>query len=134
MQMMVTRSKKDGDDKARTRRFVFLLLDRFTMISFAGAIEPLRIANRMLGRAAYSWVLAGENGQDVACSNGASFRMDIGLDEIDREDTILVCGGMDVQASTTKPVLNWLRPRSAAWCDDRRHLHRFLYDGQGGPP
>ncbi len=36
------------------RRFVFLLLDQFTMMSFAGAVEPLRIANRVAGRTLYT--------------------------------------------------------------------------------
>ena len=109
MQMLATRGKKEADEKQRTRRFVFLLLDRFTMISFAGAIEPLRIANRITGKPAYSWILAGENGRETVCSNGAFFKLDMGLDEIDREDTIFVCGGIDVQQATTKPILNWLR-------------------------
>jgi transcriptional regulator GlxA family with amidase domain len=91
------------------RRFVFLLLDRFTMLAFASAIEPLRIANRVAGKTLYSWVLAGENGREATCSNGASFRLDIGLDEIERDDIVLVCGGIDVARATTKPVLNWLR-------------------------
>ena len=91
------------------RRFVFLLLDRFTMLSFASAIEPLRIANRVVGQPVYSWALAGEGGGQATCSNGASFRLDMGLDETDRDDTLLVCGGIDVQRSATKPVLNWLR-------------------------
>lgn len=109
MQVATSRAKKDTGNGVPTRRFVFLLLDRFTMISFAGAIEPLRLANRMLGKTAYSWRLAGENGRDVSCSNGASFHLDMGLEEIDREDTLLVCGGVEVQRATTKPVLNWLR-------------------------
>jgi transcriptional regulator GlxA family with amidase domain len=91
------------------RRFVFLLLDRFTMLSFAGAVEPLRIANRMAGRTLYTWTLAGEGGDSVTCSNGASFRLDIGLDEIERDDIVLVCGGIDVQHASTRAVLNWLR-------------------------
>ncbi|MBM3596325.1 MAG: GlxA family transcriptional regulator [Alphaproteobacteria bacterium] len=91
------------------KRFVFLLLDNFTMMSFAGAIEPLRIANRMAGQTLYGWLLAGEGGESVTCSNGASFRLDIGLEDIDREDTILVCGGVDVQKATTRAILNWLR-------------------------
>ena len=109
MQMVATRGKKEADEKLRTRRFVFLLLDRFTMISFAGAIEPLRIANRIIGKQVYSWILAGENGGETVCSNGAFFRLDMGLEEIGREDTILVCGGIDIQQATTKPILNWLR-------------------------
>ncbi len=96
---------------AAPKRFVFLLLDRFTMLSFASAIEPLRIANRVAGQSLYTWALAGEAGAEgaVTCSNGTAFRLDLGLDEIDREDTILVCGGIDVQKATTKPIIGWLR-------------------------
>ena len=91
------------------RRFVFLLLDRFTMISFAGAIEPLRIANRVAGRELYSWRLAGEGGAVAVCSNGAAFKLDMGLDDIDREDTVLVCGGIDVPRATSRTIVSWLR-------------------------
>ncbi|MFN7268689.1 MAG: GlxA family transcriptional regulator [Cereibacter sp.] len=93
----------------RPRRFVFLLLDRFTMLSFAGAIEPLRIANRIAGKPLYEWRLIGEGGISATCSNGASFQLDMGLEELDRDDTLLVCGGIDVQRATTKPVIAWLR-------------------------
>jgi len=96
-------------EENRPRRFVFLLLDRFTMLSFAGAIEPLRIANRVAGRPLYEWRLAGEGGEMATCSNGASFRLDMGLDELDRDDTLLVCGGIDVQKATTKSIVGWLR-------------------------
>jgi AraC family transcriptional regulator, glycine betaine-responsive activator len=91
------------------RRFVFLLLKRFTMLSFAGAIEPLRIANAQAGRPLYSWALAGEGGAVATCSNGTELRLDMGLDEVGRDDTILVAGGIDIQAAATRPVLNWLR-------------------------
>jgi transcriptional regulator GlxA family with amidase domain len=93
----------------RPRRFVFLLLDRFTMLSFAGAIEPLRIANRVAGKPIYEWRLIGEGGDSATCSNGASFQLDMGLEDLDRDDTLLVCGGIDVQRATTKPIIAWLR-------------------------
>lgn len=108
--MSTAPQKATSSPRATTpRRFVFLLLDRFTMLSFASAIEPLRIANRVSGRTLYTWALAGEGGGSIACSNGAEFRLDMGLDEIDREDTVLVCGGIDVQRATTKGIVNWLR-------------------------
>lgn len=91
------------------RHFVFVLLHKFTMLSFSCAIEPLRLANYVVGKPLYTWALAGEGGVEATCSNGATFKLDMGLTEVDREHTILVCGGVEVQRATTKPILNWLR-------------------------
>jgi transcriptional regulator GlxA family with amidase domain len=94
---------------SKPRRFVFVLLDNFTMLCFACAVESLRIANRMAGRTLYTWALAREGGGTVACSNGTEFRVNMDLGELAREDVVMVCGGIDVQAATTRPLLNWLR-------------------------
>ncbi|WP_239113262.1 GlxA family transcriptional regulator [Shimia biformata] len=93
----------------KPRRFVFVLLDQFTLLCFAAAVESLRIANRMAGKELYSWALAGEGGDTVSCSAGASFHLDLDLEELNRDDTIMICGGIDVQHATTKRVLSWLR-------------------------
>jgi transcriptional regulator GlxA family with amidase domain len=93
----------------RARRFVFVLLPRFTLIAFASAVEALRIANRMSGRKLYDWRVIGEGGQSIACSAGITFALDGDLDELGRDDTIVLCGGLDVAQATTKRLLNWLR-------------------------
>jgi transcriptional regulator GlxA family with amidase domain len=93
----------------KPRRFVFVLLNDFTFLSFACAIEALRLANRNAGRQIYSWVLAGEGGAKARCSNGIALDLDTDLGEVAREDTILVCGGIDVAKNSTKKVLSWLR-------------------------
>jgi len=93
----------------RPRRFVFVLLDNFTMLCFASAIEALRIANRMSDAELYSWKVIGEGGDIMRCSAGTTFKLDGDLDELARDDTILLCGGMNVSASTTKRLLNWVR-------------------------
>jgi len=93
----------------RPRRFVFVLLDQFTMLCFACAVEPLRIANRMAGHTLYTWRIIGEGGESVTCSNGVTFRLDGDLDEIARDDTVMLCGGMHIQTATTKRVISWLR-------------------------
>lgn len=90
-------------------RFVFLLLDKFSMLSFAGALDCLRIANRAAGQPIYSWCLIGENGESVSCSTGTSFLLDDGLIETGRDDVIMVCSGVDVAQASTKKILNWLR-------------------------
>ena len=52
---------------AKPRRFVFVLLEEFTMLCFSAAVESLRIANRMSGRDLYTWVLMSESGAPVRC-------------------------------------------------------------------
>ncbi|MCD9147843.1 GlxA family transcriptional regulator [Pseudophaeobacter flagellatus] len=94
---------------APKRHYVFVLLDRFSMLSFASALECLRIANRMVGYDAYSWTLMSEGGGDVTCSAGTTFTSEGDLDELQRDDTIMVCGGVNVQAATSKKLLAWLR-------------------------
>src|SRR4051812_6614539 len=93
----------------RPERFVFLLLDKFTMIAFAGAIEPLRIANRVAGRTIYEWRVVGETSGQVAASNGVEVACEGGLAETGGAETIIVVGGIDVKRAITKPVLTWLR-------------------------
>jgi len=90
-------------------RFVFVLLDGFTLLSFAGALECLRIANRMAGAELYTWALTGETEDIMTCSNGVRFHVDMPLSELRREDVMILCGGVDVQKTATKRMLNWLR-------------------------
>ncbi len=97
-----------GSDGPR-RRFLFVLLDNFTMLSFACALEALRIANRMAGYEAYAWRLIGEGGGEVRCSAGTRFALDGDLCDIVRDDVITVCGGVNVAEATTRSVVAWLR-------------------------
>jgi len=93
----------------KPRRFVFVLLDNFTLLCFASAVESLRIANRMSGQPLYSWMIIGDGGDTVTCSAGTEFKLDDDLMDVSRDDTVLLCGGIDVQAATTKRIVNWLR-------------------------
>ncbi len=91
------------------RHFTFLLLERFSLLSFAGAVETLRLANRIAGRRIYHWTLTADGGGTVASSAGVSFPVDDDLGDPPREATILVCGGVEVSEATTKRVVAWLR-------------------------
>ncbi|MEP5729699.1 MAG: GlxA family transcriptional regulator [Sulfitobacter sp.] len=96
-------------DTDKPRRFVFVLMDQFSLLCFATAIESLRIANRMGNKELYRWSTVGEGGESVTCSAGTVFHLDDDLSDLGRDDTIMVCGGMDVQEATTKRILGWLR-------------------------
>lgn len=91
------------------KRYIFVLMDQFTMLSCAGAIDALRIADRLGGGALYELVFAGEGGVEAHGSSNVVIKLDTDYVELNREDTIIVCGGMNVQAATTKRLLNWLR-------------------------
>ncbi len=95
-----------------TREFVFLLIDRFSMIAFASAIEPLRVANRMARQELYRWSIATERAEPVRCSNGTRLMADTDLVDIDRDAMIFVCAGLDVNRVATKGVITWLRKQT----------------------
>lgn len=96
-------------DLPRPERFVFLLLDNFTLVAFAGAIEPLRLANRMSGRQLYEWQVVTATGRPVSASNGVTVEAQSGLEALDKNTTIIVVGGVNVRQSISRPVLTWLR-------------------------
>ena len=91
------------------RRFVFVLMENFTLLSFSSALDALRIANRMSGKTLYEWTFIGENEEVVSCSAGTQFKLDNSLIELHRDDTILLCGGTSIQEATTKKLIGWLR-------------------------
>ncbi len=102
--------------KPLKRSLVFFMIPDFTMVAFATAIEPLRIANRMLGHEAYRWRLASVDGRPVAASNGVVCGVDTSLDDErrklagpERPSMVVVCSGLDVERYQNRAVFGWLR-------------------------
>ena len=97
-------------EKSSRRNFVFVVLNDFSLIAFANAIEPLRLANRMAGKELYTWTVSSSNtGSEVKCSNYSVIKVSDNLPEIKREDTIIVCGGTNIRDNTTKYLLSWFK-------------------------
>jgi len=100
----------------KKRSIVFFLVPQFTMLPFMGAVETLRIANRMLGYDAYEWRLASTDGLKVQSSAGISLDVDTSLaDERrnlsgdKRSNMVIVCSGIDIEQYHNKSVNAWLR-------------------------
>ncbi len=93
----------------KPRQFMFVLLDQFSILSFASALDCLRIANRMSNKPLYSWQLVGDGGGEVSCSAGTKFKIESDLNEPARDTMVLICTGVDVQCVTTKRLLGWIR-------------------------
>jgi AraC family transcriptional regulator, glycine betaine-responsive activator len=94
---------------ASPQTFGFLLVPRFSMISFATAIEPLRAANRWSRQPLYHWQLISADGQPVSAGNGCSINVDLGIEQATRISTVIVCGGLDIDRYDDPRVLAWLR-------------------------
>lgn len=93
-------------------RFGFLLVNDFTLISMASAIEPLRMANRILGEEVYSWKTLSEDGEPVRASDGLVVNVDTAIDDLGALhdiDIVVVCGGWFIDRNATESVDRWLR-------------------------
>lgn len=95
------------------RRIGFCLTPDFSMIAFASAIEPLRLANRQCGATRYVWLLLSVDGRPVAASNGVPFSVDGVLAEAGPLDLVIVAAGVDVEQHDHAALVGELRKRAA---------------------
>ncbi|WP_428242630.1 GlxA family transcriptional regulator [Gynuella sp.] len=94
----------------------FLLLENFTMIALASALEPLRMANQLSGKELYSWHLISKDGEPVRASDGISVTPDASMQQHPSLDMLFVAGGVDITRSYSKRELSWLQSL------DRKHV------------
>ncbi|WP_322982077.1 GlxA family transcriptional regulator [Pseudomonas sp. C11] len=87
----------------------FLLLDDFTLISLASAIEPLRMANQLAGKELYQWFTLSKAGGAVCASDGLQITPDCSMEAAPILDIVVVCGGVDIQHRVSKEHLSWLQ-------------------------
>lgn len=102
----------NGSEASNAITYVFLLVEDFSMIAFASAIEPLRLANRGAGHEIYRWSLISETGEAVRSSCQAAVEVSGGLRDVPRGASIVVAAGLNAHRAATKPVLTWLRKQS----------------------
>jgi transcriptional regulator GlxA family with amidase domain len=98
------------------RSIVFFLVPDFTMVAFATAVDPLRVANRMLGYEAYRWRLASIDGRPVRASNAVECAVNTSLEEErrkmsgpDRPSMVIVCSGVNIESYANRSTFAWLR-------------------------
>lgn len=81
----------------KPRAVGFLLAERFSMIAFAAAIEPLRLANREAGRSLYALSTYSCDGAGCTASNGVLVGVNGRFADAPDLDMAIVCGGIDVE-------------------------------------
>ncbi len=93
----------------RKCKYAFLTLPNYSLIAVANAIEPLRMANRLIGRDVYEWSLISLDGRTEEASSGLSLAPTVGLDKLGQVDILFVCGGVQVHEAVSPALLTALR-------------------------
>lgn len=78
----------------------FLLLENFSLISFASAIEPLRIANKVTGNISFRYECFSVEGSDVRASNDVSLNVRKPFAATDSVDLLVICSSDNVEDVT----------------------------------
>ena len=99
------------------QRIAFLLVPNFSMIAFASAVEPLRLANRASERALYGWHLLSADGRPVKASNGIVLQAEAGIERADGFGTVILCSGIDGHLYDDKSAFAWLRRQARRGAD-----------------
>jgi len=97
------------DDPNRPQKIGFLLLNEFSLLAFASAIEPLRAANRQSNKQLFNWVISSASGAPAVASNGVEVRVDGNAAALQDCKMVFVCSGVNVRDNTDKNILNLIR-------------------------
>ena len=86
-----------------------LLLPAFSNLTFAAALEPLRVANRVIGRKHFRWRLLSETGEPVPTSSGLPIAVDQSIQDDPPCDALFVIASFDVEQSANNAVRHYVR-------------------------
>lgn len=87
----------------------FLLVEGFSLLSYAAAVEPLRAANTLAGRQLYRWVNLTLADAGIHASSGLAVAPDQPIGQNTAFDTVFVCIAGNPSTFQHAPTLHWLR-------------------------
>jgi len=102
-------SIKDRTSPTGPKTIGFLLVENFSLLSFAVAVEPLRAANVLSGRNLYAWRFIAPNEIAATASIGVKLRLDSDLASDERLDMLFVCAGGNPALHRDPATFRWLR-------------------------
>ena len=106
-----------SDSNAEPKRSIgFLLLNNFTMMSLASAVEVLRMANQLSGEELYSWYTITLDGEPISASDGIRITPDASIQTCPKLEVVMVAGGIDVSSSYGKEQIAWLKTMGRQDC------------------
>jgi AraC family transcriptional regulator, glycine betaine-responsive activator len=100
----------------RVMRIGFLLIDNFSLIALGAAVDPLRIANMVIGRTVYEYTLIGANGDIVRSSDGIRVMPDVSMADASGFDAVFVVGPNPIPRKGIGAIMDWLRLQARRGC------------------
>jgi AraC family transcriptional regulator, glycine betaine-responsive activator len=99
----------DSPAVLRKCRYAFLTLPNYSLIAVANALEPLRMANRLVGSEVYEWSIISMDGNAADASSGLRLSPTGALEKLGAVDILFVCGGINVREAVSAALLTALR-------------------------
>jgi AraC family transcriptional regulator, glycine betaine-responsive activator len=93
----------------RKCKYAFLTLPNYSLIAVANALEPLRMANRLVGKEIYQWSVVSMDGLAVDASSALNLSPTGALERLGAVDVLFVCGGVNVREAVSPSLLTALR-------------------------
>lgn len=103
----------DIQNASGVQRFGFLLIPDFSLIALSSAVDPLRMANMILGRREFECVTIGLSDEPVLSSGGIRVLPDQVMGESSRFDTVFVIGPNPLPKHGYGDTTRWLRQLAA---------------------
>lgn len=110
---MATSASSDSPP-ARPQHYGLLLVPQFSLIALAAVVDPLRLANGVIGHEAYRWVTLSPKGEAVNSSDGIQVVPGGGLADGFVFDVVLVIGPNPIPRRAPSDVIAWLRRQAAS--------------------
>lgn len=92
-----------------TQHVIFALVEDFTHVAFACAVDPLRIANLISGRPLYRWTYASLDGVTARSSDDTCVQVQHRFDSLPDCDRLFVLSGINMQTGDHPELLAALR-------------------------
>ncbi len=91
------------------KKIGFFVTPEFSPLGVLGAIEALRIANRLAGKPLYGWDIVSLEGEPVKSANGLTFMAGTSLPDATGFDLVFICAGFFPENFCDEKTLNCVR-------------------------
>ena len=108
---------------------VILVVPKYSQLTLAALVEPMRMANTASGRQLYRWRLCSDGGQEVVSSSGFTLATSADVSEIGDCDALFVVASYEARHFASRKVITFLRGDRPERHADRRSRFGGLHHG-----